>query len=172
MPLDFFRGLFGGGSSIAPVSSQAAGSGQTVDNPAVAGQINLDSHEAQYGHRLIGQQMGGGAGYNYIIQDYGQHLIDYRPIAPPPRQEAGIFTSVNDMSCAWLTTGFRFEKIVVSKAILEKIKNTVEFANMLRYSPRPPSSRLSIYTAMGPVEFMCEDEVGKFDLTKYMETVE
>lgn len=105
---------------------------------------------------------GGQLGY---IQEYrvGIGMPAYQMAAPPPRW-ADPVDSVIDLASNWGQSGLRFSEIVVPQATFLFMCHRLSVTDIPDF--------LNVHTATGPIKITCEDTKPRFDLRKYMETVE
>lgn len=141
---------------------------------------NLGAQAAQ--HQGAAAQQGAGQRFN-IYEQQAQGLINRIPQyeagiqwqrVEPPRARLDVMASIHNMSNAWVSEHLSFTKLVVPKDTYYKMLEDLHIRT--RYIP-PPIAEVNqpkdimIYTSMGPVQIVCEDQQG-FNLDKYMETVD
>ena len=165
MPLGgILSGLFGGGE---------AGGGGQVQAPA-AQQQQL-ANNAVF-NVVIGNQQafGRGPAHNPWDQDAIQYGYQRAP-APRPR-DVNAVQSIYNAANSFTMEGLKFTEIVVSRDTLLRLQG--QMAPIARFNPQngdllPNDDReVNMATPMGIVKFVCADDRPKFDLTKYMETVD
>ena len=153
MPQNFFRGLLGWDDVNA-----AGGQAQAAQNQAIAGQGLLQ-------YQAVIRNDNGMVWYDRPIQN-----VPPRRQLPEDGQEALL-----DFSDTWARLGLELNELIVSKETFMKLYQRMPV--LARYVQRNELPRhelpeeLNIYTATGCVTIRYEAK-SKFDLQKYMETVD
>lgn len=179
MPSWWEQYVYGGApDSVDQAAQQAAAQGI-----AGGGQQQAAMGVVQLQHISDQKQQAFGR-YNYIIRQnaFGNpEYIAQSPARPAPRPQEyararDYMGALQDLATSWLNEGMEFSEVVVPKATY--IKLLARMTIMRRSRPvienEPPRMEvLTIATASGMVKFVCEDDRPmKFNLDKYMETVE
>lgn len=167
MPFEFLGDIFGVGNDAA------GGGGQAQVNPQGA----AGGGQAQNAAMQVQAQMGNGGGMRaaqYInemdrvfrVEPFGHYVPPIRFRPPDP------FDAIQNLASNWLVEGLEFKEIIVSQHTMNQLYNRVQINRPNQAFDREVPTELSINTSMGVVKFICEDSKPKFDLTKYMETVD
>jgi hypothetical protein len=174
---DALRGLIGYAQNQADQQAGAqgiAGGGQQAAIGATQLQHIADQNQQAFGR------------YNYIIRQdvFGNpEYIAQAPARPAPRPQEyararDYMGALQDIAASWMNEGMEFSEILVPKAtyikLLERSHRMRRFepGRPVRENEPPRMEVLTIATAMGMVRFVCEENKSKYNLDKYMETVD
>jgi hypothetical protein len=168
VPFGLMQQLFGGGQGQAGQAQAAIGQGQ--NQQAIANQIGqagqqangaLQAGDVNWRHQMVIQQGIGGA------VEYIPMVADVQRGAPQRRRDVG--ESIQAMANDWIMQGMEFVEIVVPDNVYRKL--TAQLANPF-HAADDFSKQLRIATSIGWVSIIPESNRQKFNLDKYMETVE